>query len=72
MLICDKAQFKHQLSVVILRLESELNAEYFAENVRNLGKHSIHLQVVLNESNSTTFAGKPLPSTQINFTVTGK
>ncbi len=45
---------------------------YFSENMRNLGKHSIKLQVVLNESNSTTFAGKELPSHHLRFTVVGK
>lgn len=40
------------------------------ENIKNLGHHSLELQVVLNESGATTFAGKDLPSHCIKFFVT--
>ncbi|CAH1248010.1 SMCHD1 [Branchiostoma lanceolatum] len=40
------------------------------ENVKNLGKHTLRLQVVMNESDNTVFAGKELPSLNIKFTVT--
>lgn len=41
------------------------------ENIHNLGSHTLQLQVVLNESGSTIYAGKNLPSHQIKFNVTG-
>ncbi|XP_014770922.1 structural maintenance of chromosomes flexible hinge domain-containing protein 1 isoform X1 [Octopus bimaculoides] len=40
------------------------------ENIKNLGHHTLQLQVVLNESGATTFAGKDLPSHRIKFFVT--
>ncbi|KAI8505876.1 inactivation of X chromosome by DNA methylation [Branchiostoma belcheri] len=40
------------------------------ENVKNLGRHTLRLQVVMNESDNTVFAGKELPSLNIKFTVT--
>ncbi|XP_055997294.1 structural maintenance of chromosomes flexible hinge domain-containing protein 1-like isoform X2 [Ostrea edulis] len=40
------------------------------ENIHNLGSHTLQLQVVLNESGSTIYAGKNLPSHQIKFNVT--
>ncbi|XP_062594603.1 structural maintenance of chromosomes flexible hinge domain-containing protein 1-like [Saccostrea cucullata] len=40
------------------------------ENIHNLGPHTLQLQVVLNESGSTIYAGKSLPSHHIKFTVT--
>ena len=43
-----------------------------AENVKNLGPHTLLLQAVLNESGASTFAGKELPSTAIRFSVVGK
>ncbi len=43
----------------------------FVENVRNLGSHTLQLQVVLNETGATKFAGKTLPSYKFKFTVTG-
>ncbi|XP_071144533.1 structural maintenance of chromosomes flexible hinge domain-containing protein 1-like [Mytilus edulis] len=39
------------------------------ENVRNLGAHTLILQVVLNESGNTVYSGKELPSHKIKFTV---
>ena len=44
---------------------------YFVENVRNLGAHTLLLQVVLNESGNTVYSGKELPSHKIKFNVTG-
>lgn len=46
-------------------------SKYVVENVHNLGPHTLQLQVVLNESGSTIYAGKSLPSHQIKFTITG-
>ena len=43
-----------------------------AENVKNLGPHTLLLQAVLNESGASTFAGKELPSTAIRFSVVGE
>ncbi len=67
--------FQLKMNIVIVVLLFSFHAMHYAllstENVRNLGKYSIQLQAVLNESNSPEFAGKPLPSKRINFTVTG-
>ncbi len=41
------------------------------ENMKNLGNHTIKVQVVLNESGVTEFGGKPLPSHKIKFSITG-
>lgn len=43
----------------------------FVENMKNLGNHTIKVQVVLNESGVTEFGGKPLPSHKIKFSITG-
>ncbi|XP_038051940.1 structural maintenance of chromosomes flexible hinge domain-containing protein 1-like [Patiria miniata] len=40
------------------------------ENMKNLGDHTIKIQVVLNESGVTEFGGKPLPSHKIKFSIT--
>ncbi|XP_060084908.1 structural maintenance of chromosomes flexible hinge domain-containing protein 1-like [Ylistrum balloti] len=40
------------------------------ENIKNLGPHTLSLQVVLNESGANTYAGKQLPSYKIKFHVT--
>ncbi|XP_071804006.1 structural maintenance of chromosomes flexible hinge domain-containing protein 1-like [Asterias amurensis] len=40
------------------------------ENMKNLGNHTIKVQVVLNESGVTEFGGKPLPSQKIKFSIT--
>lgn len=45
---------------------------FITETINNLGPHTLRLQVVLNESGSTIYAGKSLPSHQIKFTVTGQ
>lgn len=45
---------------------------FITETINNLGPHTLRLQAVLNESGSTIYAGKSLPSHQIKFTVTGQ
>ncbi|XP_067835802.1 structural maintenance of chromosomes flexible hinge domain-containing protein 1 isoform X2 [Heptranchias perlo] len=40
------------------------------ENINKLGVYTLKLQVVLNESNADTYAGRPLPSRIFKFTVT--
>ncbi|XP_078396761.1 structural maintenance of chromosomes flexible hinge domain-containing protein 1 [Cetorhinus maximus] len=40
------------------------------ENINKLGVYTLKLQVVLNESNADTYAGRPLPSRTFKFTVT--
>lgn len=45
---------------------------FISETINNLGPHTLRLQAVLNESGSTIYAGKSLPSHQIKFTVTGQ
>ena len=40
--------------------------------MKNLGNHTIKIQVVLNESGVTEFGSKPLPSHKIKFSITGK
>ncbi|XP_055489430.1 structural maintenance of chromosomes flexible hinge domain-containing protein 1 [Leucoraja erinacea] len=40
------------------------------ENINKLGSYILKLQVVLNESNADTYAGRPLPSRIFKFTVT--
>ncbi|XP_070535302.1 structural maintenance of chromosomes flexible hinge domain-containing protein 1-like [Ptychodera flava] len=40
------------------------------ENVKNLGYHTLKLQVVLNESGAKEFGGKELPSLKMKFLVT--
>ncbi|XP_074656148.1 structural maintenance of chromosomes flexible hinge domain-containing protein 1-like [Tubulanus polymorphus] len=40
------------------------------ENIKNLGEHTLQLQVVLNESGANIFAGQELPSHKLTFTVT--
>uniref|UniRef100_A0A2I2ZYR5 Structural maintenance of chromosomes flexible hinge domain-containing protein 1 n=1 Tax=Gorilla gorilla gorilla TaxID=9595 RepID=A0A2I2ZYR5_GORGO len=42
------------------------------ENIQKLGNYTLKLQVVLNESNADTYAGRPLPSKAIKFSVKGK
>ncbi|KAL2085320.1 hypothetical protein ACEWY4_018640 [Coilia grayii] len=37
------------------------------ENLNKLGKYTLHLQTILNESNSTTWAGKQLPFHSLSF-----
>lgn len=44
----------------------------FPENIQKLGNYTLKLQVVLNESNADTYAGRPLPSKAIRFSVKGK
>ena len=44
----------------------------FLDAIKNLGKHTIQLQVVLNETGANSFAGKQLPSHKIKFIVTGE
>ncbi|NP_001245095.1 structural maintenance of chromosomes flexible hinge domain-containing protein 1 isoform X1 [Macaca thibetana thibetana] len=39
------------------------------ENFQKLGNYTLKLQVVLNESNADTYAGRPLPSKAIKFSV---
>ncbi|XP_060056746.1 structural maintenance of chromosomes flexible hinge domain-containing protein 1 isoform X2 [Erinaceus europaeus] len=39
------------------------------ENIQKLGNYTLKLQVVLNESNADTYAGRPLPSRAIKFSV---
>uniref|UniRef100_U3JUU2 Structural maintenance of chromosomes flexible hinge domain-containing protein 1 n=1 Tax=Ficedula albicollis TaxID=59894 RepID=U3JUU2_FICAL len=39
------------------------------ENLQKLGNYSLKLQVVLNESNADTYAGRPLPSKVFKFTI---
>ncbi|XP_071410839.1 structural maintenance of chromosomes flexible hinge domain-containing protein 1 isoform X2 [Pithys albifrons albifrons] len=39
------------------------------ENLQKLGNYSLKLQVVLNESNADTYAGRPLPSKIFKFTI---
>ena len=43
----------------------------FPENLNKLGKYTLHLQTILNENNSSVWAGKQLPSYTLNFTLTG-
>ncbi|XP_020384774.2 structural maintenance of chromosomes flexible hinge domain-containing protein 1 [Rhincodon typus] len=40
------------------------------ENINKLGNYTLKLQVVLNESNADTYAGRALPSRVFKFTVT--
>ncbi|XP_022088750.1 structural maintenance of chromosomes flexible hinge domain-containing protein 1-like [Acanthaster planci] len=40
------------------------------ENMKNLGDHTIKIQVVLNESGVTAFGGRPLPNHKIKFSIT--
>ncbi|XP_062336135.1 structural maintenance of chromosomes flexible hinge domain-containing protein 1 [Osmerus eperlanus] len=40
------------------------------ENLNKLGKYTLHLNTVLNESNATVFAGKQLPSYKLHFSIT--
>lgn len=44
----------------------------YPENIQKLGNYTLKLQVVLNESNADTYAGRPLPSKVIKFSVKGK
>lgn len=44
----------------------------FPENIQKLGNYTLKLQVVVNESNADTYAGRPLPSKAIKFSVKGK
>ncbi|XP_023609981.1 structural maintenance of chromosomes flexible hinge domain-containing protein 1 isoform X3 [Myotis lucifugus] len=39
------------------------------ENIQKLGNYTLKLQVVLNESNADTYAGRPLPCKAIKFSV---
>ncbi|XP_041101320.1 structural maintenance of chromosomes flexible hinge domain-containing protein 1 [Polyodon spathula] len=39
------------------------------ENINKLGKYTLNLQTVLNESNADTYAGRPLPSLKFEFSV---
>ncbi|XP_028922030.1 structural maintenance of chromosomes flexible hinge domain-containing protein 1 isoform X1 [Ornithorhynchus anatinus] len=39
------------------------------ENIQKLGNYTLKLQVVLNESNADTYAGRPLPSKTLKFSV---
>ncbi|KAM6086921.1 structural maintenance of chromosomes flexible hinge domain-containing protein 1 isoform 2-T2 [Chlamydotis macqueenii] len=39
------------------------------ENLQKLGNYTLKLQVVLNESNADTYAGRPLPSKTFKFTI---
>ncbi|XP_030068875.1 structural maintenance of chromosomes flexible hinge domain-containing protein 1 isoform X2 [Microcaecilia unicolor] len=39
------------------------------ENIQKLGSYTLKLQVVLNESNANTYAGRSLPSKTINFKI---
>ena len=41
------------------------------ENLQKLGNYTLKLQVVLNESNADTYAGRPLPSKTFKFTIVG-
>ncbi|KAK3088610.1 hypothetical protein FSP39_021256 [Pinctada imbricata] len=40
------------------------------ENIKNLGPHTLQLQVVLNESGNNIYAGKELPYYKVKFNVT--
>ena len=40
--------------------------------IKNLGEYTLQLQTIVNESGASTFAGKPLPSHKLRFTVTGE
>ncbi|MGH0181960.1 UNVERIFIED_CONTAM: hypothetical protein FKN15_010217 [Acipenser sinensis] len=42
------------------------------ENINKLGKYTLKLQTVLNESNADTYAGRPLPSLKFEFSVIAK
>ena len=44
----------------------------YPENIQKLGNYTLKLQVVLNESNADTYAGRSLPSKAIKFSVKGK
>ncbi|XP_019402215.1 PREDICTED: structural maintenance of chromosomes flexible hinge domain-containing protein 1 [Crocodylus porosus] len=39
------------------------------ENIHKLGSYTLKLQVVVNESNAGTYAGRPLPSKMFKFTI---
>uniref|UniRef100_A0A674K2A6 Structural maintenance of chromosomes flexible hinge domain-containing protein 1 n=1 Tax=Terrapene triunguis TaxID=2587831 RepID=A0A674K2A6_9SAUR len=39
------------------------------ENIHKLGSYTLKLQVVLNESNADTYAGRPLPSKMFKFNI---
>ena len=43
-----------------------------AENMKNLGSHTIQLQTVLNESGANTYAGHQLPCHKIKFFIHGE
>lgn len=40
------------------------------ENLNKLGNYTLYLNAVLNESNATVYAGKPLPSYKLSFSIT--
>uniref|UniRef100_UPI003AAAAD97 structural maintenance of chromosomes flexible hinge domain-containing protein 1 n=1 Tax=Centroberyx gerrardi TaxID=166262 RepID=UPI003AAAAD97 len=40
------------------------------ENLNKLGKYTVYLNTVLNESNASVFGGKQLPSYKLQFTIT--
>lgn len=44
----------------------------YLENIQKLGNYTLKLQVVLNESNADTYAGRSLPSKAIKFSVKGE
>ncbi|XP_028825621.1 structural maintenance of chromosomes flexible hinge domain-containing protein 1 [Denticeps clupeoides] len=40
------------------------------ENLNKIGKYTLHLQTILNESNCSSWAGRQLPSYTLNFSIT--
>lgn len=40
-------------------------------NLNKLGKYTLQLNTVLNESNATVWAGKQLPNHTLDFSITG-
>lgn len=42
------------------------------ENLTHLGKYTLSLNTMINESNATVFGGRALPSYKLNFTIKGK
>lgn len=44
---------------------------FLPENLNKLGKYTLYLQTILNETNSSVWAGKQLPHYTLNFTLTG-
>lgn len=44
----------------------------YLENIQKLGNYTLKLQVVLNESNADTYAGRSLPSKAIKFSIKGE